>query len=113
MPPARTMCRKHPSKPAVAACKRCSAAVCSECKIMMPEGPFCSMACVQEFREFQSRIWAKGGPRRRFSVRATIRYLITVALLLAVIMIALSVWLGTTDPAEMWENLRRQLRLLF
>lgn len=111
--PARAMCRKHPTKPAVDSCKRCSATVCTECKIMMPEGPFCSMACVQEFRDFQSRVWAEGGPRRRFSFRATIRYLITVAILIVVIGIALHFWLGTTDPGEMWENLRRQFRLLF
>jgi hypothetical protein len=79
----------------------------------MPEGAFCSTACVQEFRDFQSRIWADGGPRRRFSLRATIRYLFTVVILIIVIMVALYIWLGTTDPGEMWENFRRQLRLLF
>ncbi|MCX7718284.1 MAG: hypothetical protein N2111_07775 [Candidatus Sumerlaeaceae bacterium] len=71
------------------------------------------MACVKEFRDFQSRIWADGGPRRRFSLRATIRYLFTVVILVIVIVVALYFWLGTTDPVEMWENLRRQFRLLF
>lgn len=112
-PPKGAKCVNHPTRDATYSCKRCSAALCDPCRKVVAEGNFCSEACVKEFREFQAKIWADAGPKRRITITGLIRYFFIVSILLAVIYAALYFWLGTMDFSEMAENLRRQYRAVF
>lgn len=105
-------CKNHPVRFSVARCKRCHGPICTECRIQVTEGVFCSDECIDHFRSFQSRISNLGGGAARFSFFALIKHLLIAAVLICVIWGALYIWLGTSDPAEMWRRFVAQLRLL-
>lgn len=106
-------CVNHPTKKAVAHCKQCLSPLCPECRLLLTEGIFCSDDCYDAFREVRGRIIDQKGRRARFSLVALIKHLALAALLCILIAAILYRWLGTLDPAEMWEKLSRDLRLLF
>lgn len=106
-------CKNHPIKFAAGRCKRCHIPICSECKIQVEEGIFCSEECVDQFRTFQSRMADFGPTRSKFSLTAWIKYLITVAVLVGVIYGALAFWLGETDPGAIISALMKQINVLF
>lgn len=105
-------CKTHPIRFAIGRCKRCHVPMCSECKISTDDGIFCSEECIEQFRTFQSRMANYGPSGSRFSLFAWIKYLVITVVLIVVIVGALSFWLGTTDPGEMLEKLRQQLKLI-
>lgn len=106
-------CKNHPVSLATVECKYCSAPLCDRCKFMTPSGVFCSESCERALAELQGGIIRTGPRRSRFSFFSWIRYTIIVGILLAVIYGALYAWLGTTDFGQMWDELRKTLRLLF
>lgn len=84
-----------------------------ECKIAVEEGIFCSDACVEQFRSFQSRMSSIGSATRsRFSLIGFIKSTIIAAVLIVVIFVALAFWLKTTDPKEMLVKLKDQISLI-
>lgn len=107
-------CINHPTRNAVARCKRCHAAVCLDCRVKAPDGLFCSDECVTQFREFQSRVHV-GSTRRGcgLSLFSWIKHLAISAVLVAVIWFVLTTWLGTTDIGEMGRRIASMFRLIF
>lgn len=106
-------CKYHPTHKAVARCKQCHEPLCSECRVLLPEGIFCSDACLEEFRELRARIIDQRGRRAKFSVVALVKHLALAAVLVLFIAAVLYWWLGTLDPAEMVQKLIRDFRLMF
>ncbi|MBX7247096.1 MAG: hypothetical protein K1X53_16480 [Candidatus Sumerlaeaceae bacterium] len=106
-------CANHPARFTAIGCKKCKLPICEECRLYTEDGVFCSEGCAQEFREFSSKIMVHGGSRSRFSFSAWIKHIATAAILVVVILVALYIWLGTTDPGEMYSQIMKQLKLLF
>lgn len=106
-------CVNHPIKEAVAHCKRCNDTLCLDCRIKSPEGIFCSNDCVMEFREFQGRVYA-GLPRNRsrFSLIGAIKSLVIAAILVAVIWVIMTSWLGD-DIGEWPDKLKQMIKLIY
>jgi hypothetical protein len=50
-----TDCFFHTGRPAVARCKQCGKPLCSECRIIKPEGIFCSEKCYEAYKVFADR----------------------------------------------------------
>ena len=48
-------CFFHTGRPAVTRCKQCGRPLCSECRIIKPEGIFCSAECAERFSVFAKR----------------------------------------------------------
>ncbi|MGB9692976.1 MAG: B-box zinc finger protein [Candidatus Sumerlaeaceae bacterium] len=106
-------CVNHPTKKAVQHCKQCGQPLCSDCRLLLAEGTFCSDGCHREFLELRQNILDTRGPRRHFSFIALLKHLFLAAILIAFIAGVLYWWLGTLDPAEMWRKLYNDFRLMF
>jgi hypothetical protein len=106
-------CKNHPTKKAVDKCTQCLEPLCPECRILLKHGVFCSDACYKEFLEVRERIIDERGRRTHFSFVVLVKHLLIAALLIGFICGVLYWWLGTLNPAEMWEKLARDIRLMF
>ncbi len=107
-------CVNHPTRSAATRCKRCHSPVCLDCRIRSSDGVFCSGECVEQFREFQTRVHVPGARRGcGFSLFSWVKHLLLVAALVAIIWLVLTTWLGTTDIPEMGRQLGGMFRLLF
>ncbi len=106
-------CVNHPTKKAVEHCKQCGVPLCVDCRLLLANGIFCSDSCHREYLEIRERIIDQKGRRRRFSIVALIKHLLVASLLMAFIAGVLYWWLGTLDPAKMWEKLYNDFRLMF
>mgnify|MGYP000881682644 CR=1 FL=1 len=49
-------CFFHTGRPSVIRCKQCGRPLCSECRMVKPEGIFCSQKCADTFKVFAERL---------------------------------------------------------
>lgn len=107
------ICVNHPTRRALHSCRRCAKPLCDICADSAG-GRFCSPQCAEAFQEFQSKVADVPVTRRkRISLLGCLRTIAISIVLLVVIWIALWQLFGTTDPAEMWSEFRKMLRLAF
>lgn len=106
-------CPQHPTRRSLHACRRCGKPVCDACE-KESGGRFCTAQCAAQFREFQETVHDEFKIKKsRFSPTGCLRSAATTIILLIIIWAALTQLSGTTDPAQMWAELQRMLRLLF
>jgi hypothetical protein len=105
-------CKKHPTRPGAGACRQCRQEMCLDCRIPTDEGVFCSEDCIQEFRNFRRAIIGTGPGRRRVTLTGLLRYVVILAVLLAVIYAAMFALTGETDPSAMGRRVGGMLNVI-
>ncbi len=87
-----TGCINHPGVEAVARCRQCATPVCNACVVAGPTGRFCSFECREKHEKFVKD--AQGcelGKRPRGGFSRTLRSLVSSAVVLAAVLLALGV----------------------
>ncbi len=107
------MCVNHPTRRALHSCRRCGKPLCDVCANDLG-GRFCSPQCADTFQEFQSKVADVPLVRRkRFSLVGCLRTFVLSIILGVIIWVALWQLFGTTDPDQMWVELKKMWRLAF
>ena len=104
-------CKNHPMKFAAGRCKRCHLPVCEECKMQVAEGIFCSEQCIDQFRNFQSRIANFGGTRSGFSFFGMLKTLFLSAVIIGLIWGVFYWRFNASTPGEIWDVIRGWTKL--
>lgn len=81
-------CFYHTGRPAVTRCKQCGRPLCSECRIIKPDGIFCSEKCAERFEVFARRaeeIEAKKGKSN--GIAGFVKFIIFLVILFVIYLI--------------------------
>ncbi|HOL21771.1 MAG TPA: B-box zinc finger protein [bacterium] len=81
-------CFFHTGRPAVARCKQCGRPLCTECRIIKPDGIFCSVECAERFSVFARRAEELEAKRSKSSgVAGLIKFIIFLVILFVIYLI--------------------------
>jgi hypothetical protein len=88
----------EPDDVVVAQCAQCGGPVTERDKVVVSEGPFCSMECREQYEEYLQRLEeAEGRPKPGWSLRYTVRRLIRFVILLALVLVLVGFFAVTFD----------------
>ncbi len=106
-------CINHPTREATTRCKACHKPLCDKCKLVTPEGVFCSEECHQRQQEFTKRAEQVPMPKRNF-FRAIMGWVKKMLFLLVILVIAyVVIILIYGSPEGFFGQIRKLVNILF
>lgn len=81
-------CFYHTGRPSVARCRQCGRPLCTECRIVKPEGIFCSQKCADSFKVFANRAEEIEAKRDKGSgINSLVKFIIFLVVLFIIYLI--------------------------
>jgi len=108
-------CINHPLKVAKGRCKSCHRPLCDDCKLVTSIGIFCSEECHFKAKEFMDRMSPDLPPprRRSFIKGKTVKGVVTLAIVLAILYAVMNFIYGATSVEEIIDIFRGYINAFF
>jgi len=103
MPERPSVCLNHTDRLATHRCHRCGKPVCGECILAAPDGEFCSVLCLKQFRPFRARYRPKAKASRLFA--RLVGSAVTIALVVGLLYGGAWLGLGFCQKILSWVGL--------